>query len=95
MYFQVPADAIHSGGFDCEEDAARAHDVMAMKCRGVKSTTNYDHKDYEHLLPRLEKISKVDCLFIPSCLVIRLVHLHTQTTELLTSPSNAASYTLA
>lgn len=32
MYFRLPAAALHSGGFDCEEDAARAHDVMAMKC---------------------------------------------------------------
>ena len=31
---------------------------MAMKCRGLKSTTNYDHQDYEDLLPQLEKLSK-------------------------------------
>ena len=48
-----------SGGFDCEEDAARAHDVMAIKSRGLKSSTNYDHKDYEHLLLTLENLSKV------------------------------------
>ena len=63
MRFPLPAAAVHLGGFDCEEDAARAHDVMAMKCRGMNSTTNYEHKDYEHLLPRLEKLSKVGCLF--------------------------------
>ena len=70
MPFPLLAAAVHSGGFNCEEDAARAHDIMAMKCRGLKSTTNYEHKDYEHLLPRLEKISKAGCFFIPSCLVI-------------------------
>ncbi|KAL3137596.1 hypothetical protein ABBQ38_004877 [Trebouxia sp. C0009 RCD-2024] len=49
---------VYLGGFDCEEDAARAHDVMALKCRGKQSTTNYDRKDYEELLPQLEKLSK-------------------------------------
>ena len=49
----------HAGGFDCEEDAARAHDVMAMKCRGLSSITNYSHSDYEDLLPKLDKLSKV------------------------------------
>lgn len=53
------------GGFDCEEDAARAHDVMAIKCRGKQSTTNYDRKDYEELLPQLDKLSKVSCLLAP------------------------------
>lgn len=95
MSLQLPAAAVQSGGFDCKEDAARAHDVMAMKCRGVKSTTNFDHKDYEHLQPRLERISKVGRLFPPSCPVMCLAHLQTQTTKYLTSPSNAASYTLA
>lgn len=65
IFFQRPVIAVPSGGFDCEEDAARAHDVMAMKCRGMQSTTNYDHQDYEHWLPKLEKLSKVCCLPVP------------------------------
>ena len=94
MYFRLPAAALHSGGFDCEEDAARAHDVMAMKCRGTKSTTNYDHKDYEHLLPRLENISKVAAFsFLTALSYAWCIHQH-RPLEFLANPSTASSYTM-
>ena len=51
-----------AGGFNTEEDAARAHDVMAMKCRGTASITNYSQDDYMSLYPRLQKLSKVQSL---------------------------------
>ena len=57
--------AVPAGGFDKEEDAARAHDVMAVKCRGMKSITNYNHTDYKDLLPQLEKLSKASGLTCP------------------------------
>lgn len=53
--------SLHAGGFNSEEDAARAHDVMAMKCRGADSVTNFSQDDYAPLLPQLQKLTKV-CL---------------------------------
>ncbi len=50
---------VHAGGFNSEEDAARAHDVMAIKCRGADSITNYSSDDYSTLLPQLQKLTKV------------------------------------
>lgn len=49
---------IYLGGFDSEEDAARAHDIMALKCRGDNGLTNYSQNDYAALLPELDKTSK-------------------------------------
>ena len=48
-----------AGGFDNEEDAARAHDIMALKCRGANSSTNFNQDNYRLLLPKLDKASKV------------------------------------
>ncbi|KAL0029642.1 hypothetical protein WJX79_010174 [Trebouxia sp. C0005] len=49
---------IYLGGFNSEEDAARAHDVMAIKCRGADSITNYSPDDYSTFLPQLQKLTK-------------------------------------
>ncbi|DBA91594.1 TPA: AP-2 complex subunit beta [Trebouxia sp. C0004] len=50
---------VYLGGFNSEDDAARAHDVMAIKCRGADSITNYSPDDYSTLLPQLQKLTKV------------------------------------
>ncbi|KAL0053246.1 hypothetical protein WJX82_003131 [Trebouxia sp. C0006] len=49
---------VYLGGFNSEEDAARAHDVMAIKCRGAESITNNSPDDYSTLLPQLQKLTK-------------------------------------
>ena len=42
-----------------EEHAAKAHDVLALKCRGVKTVLNYEGDIYEPLLPVLSLLSRV------------------------------------
>ena len=42
-----------------EEHAAKAHDVLALKCRGVKTVLNYEGNIYEPLLPVLPLLSRV------------------------------------
>ena len=52
---------MYLGGYSTEEEAARAHDIMALKCRGLDSTLNYDRKDYAFLEDKLDSMSKVCC----------------------------------
>ena len=49
---------MYLGGYMTEQGAARAHDIMALKCRGVESTTNYDKNEYAGLANELDKWSK-------------------------------------
>ena len=39
--------------------AGKAHDVMALKCRGPGSPLNFGLEEYEELLPMLPNLSKV------------------------------------
>ena len=41
--------------------AGKAHDVMALKCRGPNSPLNFALEEYDELLPMLPSLSKV-CL---------------------------------
>ena len=67
---------------------------MAMKCRGMQSTTNYDHQDYEHLLPKLEKLSKVCCLPVPCHMPLVQVQA-SPADEFCSDLSNAALYKMS
>lgn len=49
---------MYLGGYPSEQGAARAHDIMALKCRGTDSITNYDKDDYAGLANELETRSK-------------------------------------
>ena len=51
---------VYLGGFDSEEQAAIAYDVIAVKCRGMKAQTNFDLRNYANELNALESISKED-----------------------------------
>lgn len=42
---------VYLGGFDNEVQAAKAHDIMAVKCRGVKTIVNFKLAVYEDALP--------------------------------------------
>lgn len=39
--------------------AGKAHDVMALKCRGPSSPLNFGLEEYDELLPMLPSLSKV------------------------------------
>ena len=39
--------------------AGKAHDVMALKCRGAESPLNFGLDEYDDLLPMLPNLSKV------------------------------------
>lgn len=45
---------VYLGGFDNEVAAAKAHDVMAIKTRGVRTLINFKISVYQDLLPYLE-----------------------------------------
>ena len=47
------------GGFKEAVDAAKAHDIMALKLRGSKAHTNFEPNGYARLLPFLEALSMV------------------------------------
>jgi hypothetical protein len=42
---------VYLGGFDNEVQAAKAHDIMAVKCRGLKTIVNFKLGMYEDALP--------------------------------------------
>ena len=50
---------MYLGGHATEEGAARAHDIMALKCRGAESTLNYARNDYTFLGDKFDSLSKV------------------------------------
>lgn len=45
---------MYLGGFDNEVQAAKAHDAMAIKCRGLKTIVNFKTAVYQELLPFLQ-----------------------------------------
>lgn len=48
---------LYLGGFKEAVDAAKAHDIMALKLRGSKAHTNFEPSGYSRLLPFLETLS--------------------------------------
>lgn len=44
--------------------AGKAHDVMALKCRGVGSPLNFGLGEYQDLLPMLPNLTKVGLLML-------------------------------
>lgn len=44
---------IYLGAYDTEVQAARGHDVMALRCKGGVCELNYPRQDYDPLLPFL------------------------------------------
>jgi hypothetical protein len=42
-----------------EEHAAKAHDVIAIKCRGAAAAINFDPSVYDALAPLLSEVSSV------------------------------------
>ncbi|CAK0780184.1 hypothetical protein CVIRNUC_004961 [Coccomyxa viridis] len=55
---------VYLGGFDIEEHAGKAHDVMALKCRGPGSPLNFGLEEYEELLPMLPTLSKDEVVLL-------------------------------
>ena len=45
----------------------KAHDVMALKCRGVESPLNFGLGEYHDLLPMLPNLTKVGLLTLGCC----------------------------
>jgi hypothetical protein len=60
---------VYLGGFDNEVDAAKAHDIMAIKTRGVRTLVNFKLGVYEAVLPFLDKedLSRVSTAPPPPC----------------------------
>lgn len=55
---------IYLGGFESELLAARSHDVMALKCKGLDwGALNFDKADYEQVIEVLDKVEKEDIIF--------------------------------
>lgn len=50
---------MYLGGHSTEEGAARAHDIMALKCRGTHCILNYKIADYAFLGDKLDHVSQV------------------------------------
>ena len=57
------------GGFEREGQAGRAHDIMALKCRGEDGPLNRPASEYDALRPIMEELSTV-------CSPFELVYLH-------------------
>ena len=45
---------VYLGGFDTEERAARAYDIVALKCRGSKAEINFHVEDYTDVLAQVK-----------------------------------------
>ena len=49
---------VYLGGFDTEERAGRAYDIVALKCRGSKAEINFDISDYTDVLAQVAAVSR-------------------------------------
>ena len=49
---------VYLGGFDTEERAARAYDIVALKCRGRGTETNYPLSEYHEVLEKIEAVTR-------------------------------------
>lgn len=50
---------LYLGGFEREEDAARAYDIAALACKGPMVATNFDASEYTKELEAVRGCSKV------------------------------------
>ena len=50
---------LYLGGFEREEDAARAYDIAALACKGPMVATNFDSSEYSEELDAVRGCSKV------------------------------------
>ena len=46
------------GGFDTEIAAARAFDILSLKCRGLKAETNFSLDEYDSIVNQIETMTK-------------------------------------
>ena len=49
---------VYLGGFDTEERAGRAYDIVALKCRGSKAEINFSINDYTDVLAQVAAVSR-------------------------------------
>lgn len=55
---------IYLGGFESELLAARSHDVMALKCKGLEwDALNFDRSDYDEVIQYLNDVHKDDIIY--------------------------------
>jgi len=55
---------IYLGGFESELLAARSHDVMALKCKGLEwDALNFDRADYDEVIQYLNDVHKDDIIY--------------------------------
>ena len=55
---------IYLGGFESELLAARSHDVMALKCKGLEwDALNFDRADYDDVIQYLDDVHKDDIIY--------------------------------
>lgn len=65
---------LYLGGFESEEDAAKAYDIAALASKGVGVSTNFGHKCYEMELAQLNNASKVSHYGVEAALVENPFH---------------------
>lgn len=51
---------LYLGGFDAQQDAAKAYDLAALACKGSKAVTNYPADDYAIQLSEMEGYTEHD-----------------------------------
>ena len=52
----VEGKQVYLGGFDDEERAGRAYDLVAIRCRGSRATTNFELEEYAGVIPDLTRM---------------------------------------
>jgi len=55
---------IYLGGFESELWAARSHDIMALKCKGLQwGSLNFNKEDYSEVIELLDLVQKEDIIY--------------------------------
>ena len=57
LYYSL-APQVYLGGFDTEIAAARAFDILSLKCRGPKAETNFSLEEYGGIVNQIESMTK-------------------------------------
>ena len=52
----VEGKQVYLGGFDDEERAGRAYDLVAIRCRGSRAITNFELEEYAGVIPDLTRM---------------------------------------